>query len=378
MAGRAVLLAGASGTGKTAIAYAISQELGPKVPFSPMVGSEVYSREVKKTEVMMEYIRRAIGIRLKEVKEVYEGEVVELVPHETETASGYGKTISHVVLRLKTVKGTKQLKLDPTIYESLIREKVAVGDVIYVEANTGTAKRVGRSDAYASEYDLEADEYVPLPKGDVHKKREVVQDVSLHDLDVANARPQGGKDVISMVNQLLKPSKTEITDKLRREVDRVVERYIADGVGELTPGVLFIDEVHMLDLECFAFLNRALESSHSPIVVLASNRGRGTVRGSSDTGLCGLPRDMLDRLLVVRTQPYSAQQMQAIVQTRARTEGRQLEPAAAEALAAVGVQRQSVRAAAQLLGPAGVLAAAGGAATIQASHVAEAAALFVY
>ena len=27
--------------------------------------------------------------------------------------------------------------------------------------------------------------------GDVHKKKEIVQDVSLHDLDVANARPQG-------------------------------------------------------------------------------------------------------------------------------------------------------------------------------------------
>jgi len=43
---------------------------------------------------------------------------------------------------------------------------------------------------YATEYDLEADEYVPLPKGDVHKKKEVIQDVTLHDLDVANARPQ--------------------------------------------------------------------------------------------------------------------------------------------------------------------------------------------
>lgn len=32
MAGRALLLAGAPGTGKTAIALAISQELGPKVP----------------------------------------------------------------------------------------------------------------------------------------------------------------------------------------------------------------------------------------------------------------------------------------------------------------------------------------------------------
>ena len=36
----------------------------------------------------------------------------------------------------------------------------------------------------------QAEEYVPLPKGDVHKKKEIVQDVTLHDLDVANARPQ--------------------------------------------------------------------------------------------------------------------------------------------------------------------------------------------
>ena len=31
-----------------------------------------------------------------------------------------------------------------------------------------------------------------LPKGEVHKKKEVVQDVTLHDLDVANAKPQAG------------------------------------------------------------------------------------------------------------------------------------------------------------------------------------------
>lgn len=33
----------------------------PQVPFCPMVGSEVYSSEVKKTEVLMENFRRAIG-----------------------------------------------------------------------------------------------------------------------------------------------------------------------------------------------------------------------------------------------------------------------------------------------------------------------------
>ena len=46
MAGRALLLAGPPGTGKTAIALAIAQDLGPKVPFCPMVGSEVFSSEV--------------------------------------------------------------------------------------------------------------------------------------------------------------------------------------------------------------------------------------------------------------------------------------------------------------------------------------------
>ena len=40
-------------------------------------------------------------------------------------------------------------------YDALTKEKVSVGDVIYIEANSGAVKRVGRSDAYASEFDLE-------------------------------------------------------------------------------------------------------------------------------------------------------------------------------------------------------------------------------
>ncbi|CZT16710.1 probable RuvB-like helicase 1 [Ramularia collo-cygni] len=404
MAGKAILLAGGPGTGKTALALAVSQELGTKVPFCPMTGSEVYSAEVKKTEALMENFRRAIGLRVQERKEVYEGEVVELTPEESENPLGaYGRTISHLMITLRSSKGTKKLRLDPSIYEAIQKERVRLGDVIYIEANTGAVKRVGRSDAFSTEFDLEAEEYVPVPKGDVHKKKDIVQDVTLHDLDVANARPQGGQDVMSMMGQLMKPRKTEITEKLRGEINKVVNKYIDQGIAELVPGVLFIDEVNMLDLECFTYLNRALESTISPIVILASNRGQTTVRGtaslqSNDPGLVsahGIPSDLLARLLIVPTHPYTATEIRTIIQTRAKLEfasptapqladnpqalkvSATLSPEALEELTTQG-ETVSLRYALQLLAPASILARARGSEgnVVSGEDVAEAKSLF--
>ncbi|VDO43097.1 unnamed protein product [Onchocerca flexuosa] len=357
MAGRAILLAGPPGTGKTAIALAMAQELGDKMPFCPMVGSEVYSSEVKKTEVLMENFRRSIGLRVREKKEVYEGEVTELTPVEDENATGgYGKRISHVLIGLKTVKGSKQLKLDPSIYDTLLKQKIEVGDVIYIEANSGAVKRLGRCDVYATEFDLEADEFVPLPKGDVRKSKEVVQDVTLHDLDVANARPHGTTgNVTSLVGQLLKPKKTEITERLRQEVNSVVNDYIEQGIAELMPGVLFIDEVHMLDIECFTYLHRALESTISPIVIFATNRGQCKVRGTEMISPHGIPSDLLDRILIIVTKPYKIEEILAIVKIRADAESVKLDDNALSHLSSLGADT-SLRYVVQLLTPAKLLA----------------------
>jgi len=267
--------------------------------------------------------------------------------------------VTGVMIGLKTTKGSKTLKLAPQIYESLTKEKVSVGDVIYIEANTGAAKRVGRSDAYATEFDLEADEYVPIPKGDVHKKKEVVQDVTLHDLDMANAKPQGGGDIMSVMGQFMKPRKTEVTEKLRTEINKVVNRYIDQGVAELVPGVLFIDEVHMLDIECFTYLNRALESSLSPIIVFATNRGICTIRGTEIVSPHGMPVDLLDRMVIVRTLGYSVDEIVQVISIRAQTENLEMEQEAIELLGEIG-QNTSLRYVVQLMTPASVLAKTNG------------------
>merc|ERR1712032_329816 len=284
-------------------------------------------------------------------KEVYEGEVTELTPEERpDPAGGYGKKVTAVMIGLKTSKGQKMLKLAPQIYESLQKEKVTVGDVIYIEANSGVSRRVGRSDTWATEFDLEADEYVPVPKGDVHKKKEVVQDVTLHDLDMANAKPQGGQDLHSLMGSFLKPRKTEVTEKLRMEINKVVNRYIDQGIAELVPGVLFIDEVHMLDIECFTYLNRALESTLAPIVVFATNRGICRIRGTDIKSPHGIPVDLLDRMLIVRTMPYTLEEVIQILSIRATTESLTIDEEALAALGEIG-SKTSLRYAVQLLTP---------------------------
>merc|ERR1711879_465718 len=138
-------------------------------------------------------------------------------------------------------------------------------------------------------------------------------------------KPQGGQDIQSIMGSFMKPRKTEITDKLRMEINKVVNRYIDQGIAELVPGVLFIDEVHMLDIECFTYLNQALESTLSPIVVFATNRGICTIRGTNIVSPHGIPVDLLDRLVIIRTMPYSTDEIVQVVGIRAQTENLSIE-----------------------------------------------------
>jgi replicative DNA helicase len=52
IAGRAVLLAGQPGTGKTAIAMGMAKALGEATPFAMMAASEIFSLEMSKTEAL--------------------------------------------------------------------------------------------------------------------------------------------------------------------------------------------------------------------------------------------------------------------------------------------------------------------------------------
>ena len=72
----------------------------------------------------------------------------------------------------------------------------------------------------------------------------------------------------------------------------------------------------MLDIECFSFLNRALEQELAPLVIMASNRGTTRIRGTKYKSPHGLPADLLDRVLIITTQKYETEDVEKIIQIR--------------------------------------------------------------
>lgn len=94
----------------------------------------------------------------------------------------------------------------------------------------------------------------------------------------------------------------------------------------------------MLDIECFSFLNRALESEQAPIVVMATNRGVTKIRGTNYSAPHGVPLDLLDRLLIIQTTPYETKDLQHILEIRCQEEDVEITEKALKLLTKIGSQ----------------------------------------
>lgn len=131
----------------------------------------------------------------------------------------------------------------------------------------------------------------------------------------------------------------------------------------------------MLDIECFTYLNRALESSLAPIVIFATNRGICTIRGTEIVAPHGIPVDLLDRLVIIRTLPYNLEEMVHILAIRAQVEGIQMEENSLGHLGSVA-EATSLRHAVQLITPSAMLAKTSGRTNISVADIQETAGLF--
>ncbi|KAM9934949.1 hypothetical protein OXX80_005470 [Metschnikowia pulcherrima] len=366
IAGRAVLIAGPPSTGKTAIAMGLSQNLGAEVPFTAITGSEIFSLDLSKTESLTQAFRKSIGIKIKEETEIIEGEVVEIQIDRSLTGGHkQGK------LTIKTTDMETIYELGNKMIEGLTKEKVLAGDVISIDKASGKISKLGKSFARARDYDAMGPEtkFVQCPEGELQKRKEVVHTVSLHEIDVINSRQQGFLALFS-------GDTGEIRSEVRDQINTKVAEWREEGKAEIVPGVLFVDEVHMLDIECFSFINRALEDDFAPIVVMATNRGVSPARGTNYRSPHGVPMDLLDRAIIIHTQNYFEDELRTILAIRAQEEDASLSADALALLTKIGAET-SLRYAANLIAVASQLSAKRRAAEVDLADVKRAYTLFL-
>ncbi len=372
LGGKGILIAGPPGTGKTAIAIAIARELSSDTPFVALNASEVYSVEKKKSEVLMQAVRKAIGVRVRERKRVYEGVVTEIRYLRKRSRLYPYPVIAGAELALETDDDSRRFTAGPEIAEQLYRLNVRKGDVIEIDADEGVVRKLGRARGYESRvFDIGGDVLVDKPSGEVEKVKEVTRIFTLHDIDVSLALQRAA--FTSLFGVLT--AEREISDEVRRKTDEIVKKMIDEGRAEIVPGVLFIDDAHLLDLESYSFITKAMESDFTPIIILATNRGITKIRGTDVESPHGMPRDLLDRLLIITTRPYTREEIREIIRIRADEEEVPLVDEALEKLADIGVEN-SLRYAIQLLEPSRIIAERRGRLKVEPEDVDAAARLF--
>lgn len=288
----------------------MAQSMGADVPFTMVASSEIFSLEMSKTEALEQAFRKSIAVRIKEESEMIEGEVVEIQTDRSVTGgTKQGK------LTIKTTDMESVYDMGTKMIDAMTKEKVMAGDIISIDKASGKISKLGRSFAKSRDYDAMGvdTKFLQCPDGDLQKRKEVVHTVSLHEIDVINSRTQGFLALFS-------GDTGEIRSEVRDQINTKVGEWKEEGKAEIVPGVLFIDEVHMLDIECFSFINRALEDELAPIVIMASNRGNSRIRGTNYRSPHGLPLDFLDRVVIVSTHAYNSQEIGAILSIRAAEE----------------------------------------------------------
>jgi hypothetical protein len=156
-------------------------------------------------------IRNAVKIKFSREVVVYEGELVEY-------------TDDTIVLR--TQKSTKTFRISSRLVSEL--QNFCVGDVLYIEPAAGVIRRLGRSETWSNEYDLEGDKYVQLKKNPVSMTKIREDTVSLYDLDYAYNEYRDG-----------------ITNGIRDNVDLFIKN---SKVGCFVESALIVNDIDKIDL----------------------------------------------------------------------------------------------------------------------------------
>lgn len=295
-----VVLTGESGTGKSALAFALGREMD-------CTSSTLNVCELKKKgrsigECLLQAARRSITIAIKETYEIVEGEVVEI---ESE--------VGRIRLVLKTTDMESMFEIGEKMFVEMKKERVEAGDVIRLNKSTGKFRKVGKSLLRAKNTYPDAN-MVPCPEGELIKSVEEINTATLHDIDMVNSK----------FNPL--EEAPEIKAEVREDVNKKIKDMVNEGKATVGNGMLVIDEMHLLDKTDLIHFNKLVEQDWAPLILIITEKLENL----------DWPRDLLDRVLIVKTSRYEESDLREIARIKSEEEGTKTSEEVLTSLVAIG------------------------------------------
>ncbi|KAM0673803.1 RuvB ATP-dependent DNA helicase pontin [Gurleya vavrai] len=176
---------------------------------------------------------------MKEVKDVYEGEVTEY---------------NFYSITLKSLKGSKKIQIDKSLKDSFENENIKTGDIVYIECNSRIVKKLGRSETFVQDCEIEREKYIPIPKGEVKRRKEIWQVFSLQDILQSKNKNYNWNFMSE--------------NKLTENLSDIVNLYLKNGNCEIKKGVLIIYNANNFEEMYLNIIKEFIESGISPFIVL--------------------------------------------------------------------------------------------------------------
>lgn len=202
---------------------------------------------------ILNYARQAVKIHCNITTEIYEGEITEY-----RTIKDNNGDANEMKVTLRTAKSSKTIRIGKALISAF--NEINIGDFIFIDPGAGLIKRLGRGEGHASEFDLECDRYIQLPKCAVNVERCHESITSLYDLDLEYASKLGC-----------------ITEYVRTSVDLLVKEYFNKNVAKTAYSLLIVESAELLSNAQISELNLLADKYPWLRIVMIVNESKASM-----------------------------------------------------------------------------------------------------
>lgn len=192
------------------------------------------------------YLRSSILIKIKQLKKIYEGEIISL------------KLKNYIFeINLKSQKGQKRIKLKKEMYFNILSENLKVGDIVHIEPEINFIRKLGRN-FEKFEFDLENEKKLEIPH-QIEKIRIFNYKITFDEIDFYFfSKNVKNNDNVLKMNNILK-------------TDNLILNFIKKNLAEIETQILFISDSEEIDKNILLeILSLAESCKFMPILVFVS------------------------------------------------------------------------------------------------------------